>query len=572
MLELRPLALAAALTVALAAAAGPALAQNIDTTSQWNGTSFISSWGYPNTSTYGQTFTPTGTQFSLNNFTFYLSQSSGAAPQYQAFVYEWNGATSRITGNALYASGVLTAPSGATYNAVTINTGAVSLTPGKTYVLFLTLSTQGVQASGAYRYGSLSNNTAIQNGQFVFMNNGTDFSQLSTLAWSNIAQDLATILRFSPPVAYSVNAMGNNAAVGASYSLDALLMRNTGSGDLGVVANAFGNLPNMYSVSIAASQTLPLFNGGLNTITLNSMNDVNRVVQARVDGETGVSAGDSFQGSRDVWMKPYGTMTQQSTYQGVAGYDARNYGIAIGADKRFSESDRIGAAFAFGQVKVNSHGDAQNNANVQTYTLIGYGRHAFDERTDLTWQVGGGQTDNSGRRLIDFGGLNRIATSNYRAYTAHAGVAVGRSYSLGANTTFAPVLRADYAYIRANSYGEDGAGVLNLSVDAAHHDQLIVGAEGRLAYKMDGERLFTANLGVGYDTINKRGSVTAAYAGGGPAFATTGISTSPWLLRGGAGFTFLKVRRAQVSVRYDFEVRASAYSNQTASVNVRLPF
>jgi outer membrane autotransporter protein len=567
------LILLSAALAGLAAAAGPAaLAQNIDTTTQWNGTTFISSWGYPNTSTYGQTFTPTGTQFSLNNFTFYLSQTGGTAPQYQAFVYEWNAATNRLTGNALFASGVLTAPTGAAYNAVTINTGAVSLVPGKTYVLFLTLSTQGVQATGSYRYGSLSTNTAIPNGLFVFMNNGTNFSLLSTTAWSTIGQDLAAILSFSPPVAYSVNAMGNNAAIGAGYALDALLMRNNGSGDLGVVANAFGNLPNMYSVSIAASQTLPLFNGGLNTITLNSMNDVNRVVQARVDGETGVSAGDSFQGSRDVWMKPYGTMTQQSTYQGVSGYDARNYGVAFGVDKRFSESDRIGAAFAFGQVKVNSHGDAQNNANVQTYTLIGYGRHAFDERTDLSWQVGGGQTDNSGRRLIDFGGLNRIATSNYRAYTAHAGVALGRTYSLGANTTFAPVLRADYAYIRANSYSEDGAGALSLAVDAAHQDQFIVGAEGRLAYRMDGNRLFTANLGVGYDAINQRGSVTASYAGGGPAFATTGISTSPWLLRGGAGFTFLKVRSAQVSLRYDFEVRTSAYSNQTASVNVRLPF
>lgn len=560
------------IALALATLGAPAFAQNIDTTPQWNGTTFISSWGVPNTATYGQTFVPTGTQFALNNFTFYLQQQSGTAPQFQAYVYEWNTATSRITGNAVFASGVMTAPSGATYSAVTVNTGGVALQPGKTYVLFLTTSTITGQASATYRYGSLGNNTAIPNGQFVFFNNGTNFGQLSTGAWSFIGQDLATIMQFTPPVAYSVNNVGANAAIGAGYSLDRMLLANNGTGDLGVVAQAFGSLPNMYSVAIAAQQTLPLMNAGLNKVTLNTMGDVNRVIQARIGGETGASAGDAFQGSRDVWMKPYGTIAQQGSREGVSGYDARNYGLAFGVDKRFSEADRIGAAFAYGQVKVNSNGDALNTANIQTYTLIGYGRHAFDERTDLTWQVDGGVTQNAGRRLIDFGGLNRIATSNYRAYTAHAGVAVGRTYSWTEKTTLAPVLRADYSYIRSNSYSEDGAGVLNLQVDAGHADNFIVGAEGRLAHKIDGERLFTANLGIGYDMINKRGIINSSYAGGGPAFVTTGISTSPWMVRGGAGFTFTKVRNAQVSVRYDFEARSSSYLNQTASVNVRMPF
>jgi hypothetical protein len=560
--------------VAAIGLAALAQAQSIDTAAQWNGTSFINAWGAPNTATYGQTFTARNTQFSLENFTFYMLRQSGTPPQYQAFVYEWNSAANRVVGNALYTSAIQTAPGGTDYNAVTINTGRLALQPGKSYVLFLTLSSVpgGVQPNSAYRYGALPGNAAIANGQFVYFNNSTFFSQLLSSIWNNIAQDLAAQINFTPPVTFSVNALGNHAAIGAAYALDQLLQRNPGSGDVAVVSDALASLPNPYSFSIAASQTLPLLNGGVNTITLNSMNDVNRVVQARVDGETGVSAGDAFQGSHDVWMKPYGTITQQGSYQGVSGYDARNYGLAFGADKRFSESDRIGAAFAFGQLKVNSHGDAQNNASIQTYTLVGYGRHAFDERTDLTWQVGGGLTDNAGRRLIDFGGLNRIAASSFRAYTAHAGVALGRTYALSANATFAPVLRADYAYIRSNSYSEDGAGALNLAVDAAHHDQFILGAEGRFAWRMEGNRLFTANLGVGYDAINKRGSITASYAGGGPAFDTTGISTSPWLLRGGAGLTFAKVRSAQVSLRYDFEVRSSAYSNQTASVNVRMPF
>ena len=58
--------------VAFLALSVPASAQIIDTTPQWNGTQFISSWGVPNTATYGQTITSTATQTRLSSFTFQL--------------------------------------------------------------------------------------------------------------------------------------------------------------------------------------------------------------------------------------------------------------------------------------------------------------------------------------------------------------------------------------------------------------------------------------------------------------------------------------------------------------------
>lgn len=178
-------------TVASLALVSNATAENIDTTPFWNGSSFISTWGTPNTATYGQTITPTATQTRLSGFTFYLSQSGGTAPQYQAFVYQWDAANQRITGPAIYTSGVLMAPSGSAYTPVIINTGGVALSAGQQYVLFLTTSTVGGQPSGSYRYGALTNNTAYAGGQFVFFNNGSNFAQLSSSGWSSIAEDLA---------------------------------------------------------------------------------------------------------------------------------------------------------------------------------------------------------------------------------------------------------------------------------------------------------------------------------------------------------------------------------------------
>jgi uncharacterized protein with beta-barrel porin domain len=184
---------------ALLALSVPASAQTINTVPQWNGTSFISSWGVPNTATYGQTFTPNSAQTTLSGFTMYLNQSSGTAPNYQAFVYAWDSVNSRISGPALFTSAPLVAPTTGVgvFAPVAINTGSVTLTPGQQYVLFLTTSSQVNGANGVYRYGALTNNTAIPNGQFVFQNNGTNFGNLSTTTWSNIGEDLAITISLS---------------------------------------------------------------------------------------------------------------------------------------------------------------------------------------------------------------------------------------------------------------------------------------------------------------------------------------------------------------------------------------
>jgi outer membrane autotransporter protein len=182
---------------ALLALSVPAMADNIDTTPQWNGTNSVFSWGiFAQTPTYGQTITPVVGQTRLSGFTFELAQTSGTAPQYQAFVYQWDSVNNRIIGTALFSSAVFTAPAATTFTPVTINTGGVVLTPGQQYVLFLTTSTVSGQPAAAYKYGELSNNTTYPGGQFVFSNDPT-FAGLSTASWSNQAFDLAFIAMLS---------------------------------------------------------------------------------------------------------------------------------------------------------------------------------------------------------------------------------------------------------------------------------------------------------------------------------------------------------------------------------------
>ena len=172
----------------LLAIGGPAFADNISTLPQWNGNNAVAAWGFPDTATYGETITPTASQTHLSSFTFELDQLAGTSPQFQAFIYRWTG--SQITGSALFASPVLTAPSSGAFTAVTVNTGNVTLTAGQQYVLFFTTSSVTQASAGLYKFG-VTPLSAYAGGQFVFQNNGNNFSTLNTVGWGTAGEDLA---------------------------------------------------------------------------------------------------------------------------------------------------------------------------------------------------------------------------------------------------------------------------------------------------------------------------------------------------------------------------------------------
>ena len=73
-----------------------------------------------------------------------------------------------------------------------------------------------------------------------------------------------------------------------------------------------------------------------------------------------------------------------------------------------------------------------------------------------------------------------------------------------------------------------------------------------------------AGVGIGSNGI---GAV-----GGGGAFTTDGTDQSPWVYRGGLGYVMSKTKSLELSVRYDIEGRSSDFTNQTGSLNLRMPF
>jgi len=168
----------------------PGLALAIDTTGSWNGTSQVSTFGIPNTQTYGQTIVAEGTG-TLISFTFYIKGATTLA--FRGHVYAWDG--TKATGPSLYDSAPVSTTNSSIFEEVTFATN-LSLTIGQAYVIFVSSSEDNGGHSGTAVFGLVANPYA--NGTFVFRNNGTDTSQWTGGSWSSFSSDLAFKADFVP--------------------------------------------------------------------------------------------------------------------------------------------------------------------------------------------------------------------------------------------------------------------------------------------------------------------------------------------------------------------------------------
>ena len=181
-------------TALLLLIAGSLMSQGpINTIPSWDGIRFVEPFGAPNAATYGQTITVTPGSAVVSSFGFEMGHCN-ATVTFRGEIYAWDGA--KATGPSLYEGPATDLGSSDTFQLVTFNTGALTLPPGA-YVIFATTSRDQVTAS-ACEWGSLPDLAAYPAGSHVFMNNGADPSQWTTVAWGTEPFDLAFRVDMTP--------------------------------------------------------------------------------------------------------------------------------------------------------------------------------------------------------------------------------------------------------------------------------------------------------------------------------------------------------------------------------------
>lgn len=166
--------------------------QAIDTTPFWNGSNYIWPFGETNTATYGQTFSVPTIDNVLTSFTFFLDEYEGPdVADFAAYLMEWDG--TKATGSILYQSEPQSTDSVPGFQEFIFNTGGISLIPGAQYVAFLNASNFFDGEYGTAKMGYIADigdiysgaGDVYSGGSYVFFNNGSDFSLLTTTPWEN---------------------------------------------------------------------------------------------------------------------------------------------------------------------------------------------------------------------------------------------------------------------------------------------------------------------------------------------------------------------------------------------------
>ena len=364
---------------------------------------------------------------------------------------------------------------------------------------------------------------------------------------------------------------------GVANALDGLVTGYSGTGAMDPLLDALYGLDSVDELKDVATRLAPSLSDGMNRTAASVIGDVNRIINSRQFANRGQSSGDSFYGDRYFWFKPFGSYAKQGEHSDVMGYNANSYGLVFGLDGEISDTTRIGGAFAYATSNVDGESSTvKQSGDVDSYLLTAYGSHSLDAVTNVNFQAGYGVQRNDSKRVIAVGGLwalpTSTATADYNGWSANLGVGVERAYAINQSTTFIPSVRADYIKVHNDGYNEKGAGVLNLDVGSSRAESLVLGVDGKFDFAIDETSKITANLGIGYDVLNDQGSVTSAFVGGGGAFTTDGTDQSPWVYRGGLGYVMSKTKSLELSVRYDIEGRSSDFTNQTGSLNLRMPF
>lgn len=176
----------------------PALA--INTRVVWDGSSAIYSYGCPNTTNYGQTIIVPKFKHTLGKVVYYLGgqAASGNSMTVRAEVYLWDSVNGRPTGSAIYESDPQTiAYTDTSFHPLTFSPN-VSVTPGKQYVVFVTVDKDFAQCVNYTLGWARVSDSIYPPGTFVYLNSGGDASQWETVSWATTyGYDLAFKILFS---------------------------------------------------------------------------------------------------------------------------------------------------------------------------------------------------------------------------------------------------------------------------------------------------------------------------------------------------------------------------------------
>ena len=464
-----------------------------------------------------------------------------------------NGGTLRVGDGSTFGTGEIK-------NNATLDIGSTTLAIGSTYNQSAA-STLKVAVNGTTNGSLVARGTATAITGYNLALNASNYIPNNT-AYTIIKGAVGGGAIAAP----NISLAGNNKATFAATTIgDALILTssraangfasNANPGD--VNARAVGNvLDNIHNPSTDMSNVLNTMEGlsqsqtaaALDTLVpqvdagvinndramLNNFTGVSidRVEKAHTEKQSkhskrsGISGGEAGK-LDDLWAKGYGSYLTQGMRGGIAGYNAWNAGTALGVDHRFTDAVTLGISGGYAYGNVNSDANSANTTINSAQTTL-YGGYQDQKRPFFVdTAVSFAYNWYAGRRNINVGDvILRTANGSYDGQQYGAYLGGGYKFKFADAIEVTPLVSLQYNNLHINSYGETGAGALNLNTGTQNYNQLQSGLGGRIATTLSSPwgkvtpELHSKWL---YDFFGDPFAVTSNFNGGGAAFGSNGV-------------------------------------------------
>lgn len=486
------------------------------------------------------------------------------------------GVVANIVGNYTQSGNLhLGASSTASHGRVTVQ-GNAELTSAATF--FVDVNTVNSLADGQTLAGVVSASGTLSNNAAA--NNVSDNSALFNFqsVTNGNAVDLQIVAVATPPgpggpgpvggIIAAVTENGLPTGVAAATVLDGYIRGGSTGTDWDAVVTALGALPTNRDVAVAVGQAMPSLHG-------------NAALSAMVHGASsgtaideqrfaaGQSGGSGVSG-RQLWVKPLGNHVNQDAVDGSSGYKMGTYGLVGGIQGDLDARHMLGLGLGYLKSTVDGEDFAvSHRSDIESVQLIGYGRHALNEAGwQLDWQGDYTRSRIDSRRVMGF--IGRTAQAGYDGDAWHLGARVSKAYQMN-QITVRPLVALDWRQFKSDAYTEEGAGALNLQVNAQKARELILKVGAHLQGDLNARTQWLARAAVGYDLNSQRNTVTARFSGGGVAFTTDGLPESRAVAELGAGIRHRLGEGVELTARYDVRLR-KGLRDQIASVRLGWAF
>lgn len=406
-------------------------------------------------------------------------------------------------------------------------------------------------ASGAY-------NTMIGDGRVVLV----DSALIDLRDEGSGAQDLIVKVVYND----AVDTIQSSNGVGVTEELQDMTAAEALAGGR-ELAEARGNLLSALSDEEATdlAETLaPTTDGGAQVAALNVTSNVlgvtgTRLAALRAGEGTGIAAGNGPTGMRG-WAQAFGGTADQDRRNGVDGYEADTYGVAVGVDGSTRNGGNIGVAFSYANTDVDSKNAANTQTDVDSYQLTVYGDMPLNANGMYVDGMLAYSWNDVDSTRFNVGGTGLNANGDYDAdqFTAYA--EIGRDYKQTGGLTLTPFGLAHWTHYSPDGYTETGAGGAGLVVDpdSVNIFELGLGVDATWdVQNANGSRVqpqLTASYR--YDFVGDEAGASARFIGAGNTFNTEGLEPSQHTLNLGAGVKYFTTDNWELSAEYDFEYKA----------------